>query len=74
MAQKTIVDVKKFVPTEKQMEAIDDNFDEVYADIESIANSLTLTEYADNAAAKADGLVDGDLYMTTGDVKVVYTP
>ena len=31
-------------------------------------------EYADNVAAKAAGLVDGDFYHTAGFVKVVYTP
>lgn len=30
-----------------------------------------LPEYADNAAAAADGLAVGDLYTTTGTVKVV---
>jgi hypothetical protein len=30
-------------------------------------------EYANNAAAKAAGLVDGDLYHTAGVLKIVYT-
>ncbi len=37
----------------------------------NIANTPT---YADNAAAKTGGLVDGDVYRTsTGDLKIVYT-
>ena len=37
----------------------------------NIANTPT---YADNAAAKTGGLVDGDVYRTsTGDLKTVYT-
>jgi len=30
--------------------------------------------YLDNSAAKAAGLVDGDIYHTAGLLKVVYTP
>lgn len=73
MSRKTIADTKSFVPTEAQVKAIDENFTENYASIADIESSLTLVEYADNAAAKTAGLVDGDLYMTEGAVKVVYT-
>lgn len=31
-------------------------------------------EHLDNAAAKAAGLVDGDLYHTAGLLKIVFTP
>ena len=95
MTQKVIADVKGFVPTKKFMEAIDDNFDELYgttdvtnaadiatnvlaidaveADIVTVkaGTSFALTEYADNTAAVTGGLAIGDLYTTTGTVKVV---
>ncbi len=35
--------------------------------------SAATVEHADNAAAKAAGLVDGDLYHTAGALKIVYT-
>jgi len=39
-----------------------------------VINFSNVLVYADNAAAKADGLVDGDVYRTsTGDLKIVYT-
>ena len=37
-------------------------------------NFSNVAVYADNAAAKTGGLVDGDVYRTsTGDLKIVYT-
>ena len=39
-----------------------------------VINFSNAPVYADNAAAKAGGLVDGDVYRTsTGDLKIVYT-
>ena len=39
-----------------------------------IINIANTPVYADNAAAKTGGLVDGDVYRTsTGDLKIVYT-
>ncbi len=95
MGQETIDKTGGYVPTKKQMQAIDRNFTEVYglsdagnaaaiaANVDAIAvnaasivelkagDGITLTEYADNAAAVTGGLTLGDLYMTTGAVKVV---
>lgn len=39
-----------------------------------LLNQINNNEHLDNAAAKAAGLKDGDLYHTAGLVKVVYTP
>ena len=36
------------------------------------ATNIDLTNYADQAAAMADGLVNGDLYHTDGTVMIVY--
>ena len=41
------------------------------AHLNKIVDFLTLSEYADNAAALAAGLTAGDLYHTAGAVKVV---
>ena len=38
-----------------------------------VRNTVSVS-YANNAAAKAAGLVDGDLYHTAGTLKIVYTP
>jgi len=39
-----------------------------------VINFSNAPVYADNAAAKTGGLVDGDVYRTsTGDLKIVYT-
>jgi hypothetical protein len=65
MAKKTVVDTETYQPTRKAMVAIDDNFDELYAQV------VGLTEYADNAAAVTGGLAVGDFYQTTGAVKIV---
>lgn len=70
-----VIDRKaNFLPTQEAEKAIDDNFVEVYASIASIGdgtgNSLNLAEYANNTAAAVD-LEVGDLYTTTGTVKVV---
>ncbi len=80
MGQETIDKDGGYVPTKKQMQSIDRNFDENYASIAATeadvtalqsGDGITLTEYADNAAAVTGGLTLGDLYMTTGAVKVV---
>jgi hypothetical protein len=80
MAQKTIVVNGSYVPTLKDMEKVDDNFDELYESKSSIESDVTaiedgtgfaLSEYADNAAAVSGGLEIGDLYTTSGAVKVV---
>lgn len=39
-----------------------------------IINMSAIPAYADNAAAKTGGLVDGDLYHTAGALKITYTP
>lgn len=39
----------------------------------AIGKDVLIRNYADNAAAKAAGLVDGDLYHTAGVLKIVYT-
>lgn len=80
MSRKTIAGTGKFEPTRSQMEDIDDNFTENYASIAAVESDvedlqagegITLSEYADNAAAVTGGLSVGDLYTTTGAVKVV---
>lgn len=80
MAQKTIVTTGNYQPTLEEMKKIDDNFDELYTSKDSVESDvtdlkagqgITLSEYADNAAAVADGLSVGDLYTTTGTVHVV---
>jgi len=87
MAKQTIVVNGSYVPTLEDMKKVDANFTENYSSIESIetdvssiesditdlkaGEGITLVEYADNAAAVSDGLSVGDLYMTTGAVKVV---
>lgn len=71
MTQKTIDDVAGVLPTKKQMQAIDGNFDELYTTTAATTAVITLTEYADNAAAVSGGLAVGDWYSTTGTVKVV---
>ena len=37
----------------------------------SVGKDILVRDYADNAAAVAAGLVKGDLYHSTGDLKVV---
>lgn len=80
MSQKTIVVNGSYVPTLKDMQKVDDNFDELYESKSSIESDITsiedgtgfaLSEYADNAAAVSGGLEVGDLYTTSGAVKVV---
>ena len=39
----------------------------------AIGKDVLIRNYADNAAAKTAGLVDGDLYHTAGVLKIVYT-
>jgi|TARA_B100000780_G_C20798144_1_gene316973 hypothetical protein len=39
----------------------------------SVAKDIVTRNYANNAAAKAAGLVDGDLYHAAGAVRVVFT-
>ena len=39
-----------------------------------IINLVNVPEYANNAAAKAAGLVNGDLFRIAGDLQIVYTP
>lgn len=39
----------------------------------AVGKDVLIRNYADNAAAKAAGLVDGDLYHTAGVLKIVYT-
>jgi hypothetical protein len=70
MAKQTIANIRDFLPTETMVKAIDENFTEVYAAIATNPIS-TLTEYADNAAAVSGGLAVGQMYTTTGTVKVV---
>ena len=77
MGQKVIQGYGDFLPTEKQMQAINDNMDELYAASAAVGdgtgNSLDLAEHANNTAAVTAGLAVGDLYTTTGTVKVVTT-
>lgn len=39
----------------------------------AVGKDVLIRNYADNVAAKAAGLVDGDLYHTAGVLKIVYT-
>lgn len=39
----------------------------------AVGKDVLIRNYASNAAAKAAGLVDGDLYHTAGVLKIVYT-
>ena len=39
----------------------------------AVGKDILIRNYADNAAAKTAGLVDGDLYHTAGVLKIVYT-
>jgi hypothetical protein len=39
----------------------------------AVGKDVLIRNYADNAAAKTAGLVDGDLYHTAGVLKIVYT-
>ena len=45
-----------------------------FGHINFLLNQINNNQHADNAAAKAAGLKDGDFYHTAGLVKVVYTP
>lgn len=80
MAQETVVTNGCYLPVRKEMEAIDDNFDELYTSKESVESDvsdlqsgqgITLTEYATNALALAGGLSVGDFYTTDAVVMVV---
>ena len=37
----------------------------------AVGKDILVRDYANNAAAKAAGLVKGDLYHSTGDLKIV---
>lgn len=78
MARLVIDRVSGHEPCREQMQAIDTNMVEVYADIAAVVatkqTGFTLAAHADNAAAKVAGLVDGDLFHTAGVVYMVYTP
>ena len=39
----------------------------------AVGKDILTRDYANNAAAKTAGLVDGDLYHTAGALKIVYT-
>jgi len=40
----------------------------------AVGKDILIRNYADNTAAKAAGLANGDLYHTAGALKIVYTP
>ena len=64
------LDIKK---ANKTYEFSNLNVSEILAS-KAVGNDILTKNYADNAAAKAAGLTNGDLYHTAGILKIVYTP
>jgi hypothetical protein len=62
------LDIKK---ANKTYEFTNSNVSEIIAS-KAVGKGLLDRNYADNAAAKTAGLVNGDLYHTDGVLKIVY--
>jgi hypothetical protein len=62
------LDIKK---ANKTYEFSNLNVSEIIAS-KAVGKDILVRNYADNAAAKAVGLVNGDLYHTDGVLKIVY--
>ena len=63
------LDIKK---ANKTYEFSNLNVSEIVAS-KAVGKDILIRNYADNAAAKAAGLSNGDLYHTAGVLKIVYT-
>ena len=63
------LDIKK---ANKTYEFSNSNVSEIIAS-KAVGKDILVRNYADNAAAKVAGLVNGDLYHTAGVLKIVYT-
>ena len=63
------LDIKK---ANKTTEFTNSNVSEIIAS-KAVGKDILTRDYANNAAAKTAGLVDGDLYHTAGALKIVYT-
>jgi hypothetical protein len=63
------LDIKK---ANKTYEFSNLNVSEIIAS-KAVGKDILVRNYADNAAAKVAGLVNGDLYHTAGVLKIVYT-
>lgn len=62
------LDIKK---ANKTYEFSNSNVSEIVAS-KAVGKDILVRNYADNDAAKAAGLVNGDLYHTAGVLKIVY--
>ena len=62
------LDIKK---ANKTYEFSNSNVSEILAS-KAVGKDILNRNYADNAAAKVAGLVNGDLYHTAGVLKIVY--
>lgn len=62
------LDIKK---ANKTYEFSNSNVSEILAS-KAVGKDILSRNYADNAAAKTAGLVNGDLYHTAGVLKIVY--
>lgn len=63
------LDIKK---ANKTYEFSNSNVSEILAS-KAVGKDILIRNYADNAAAKTAGLVNGDFYHTDGALKIVYT-
>jgi hypothetical protein len=64
------LDIKK---ANKTYEFSNSSVSEILAS-KAVGKDILIRNYADNTAAKAAGLANGDLYHTAGVLKIVYTP
>jgi|32_taG_2_1085360.scaffolds.fasta_scaffold27827_2 uncharacterized phage protein gp47/JayE len=65
--------IYKEAPFKKTTEFLNSSVSKIIAS-KQVGKEILDRSYVDNAAAKAAGLVDGDIYHTAGLLKVVYTP